>query len=67
MFNAINDIWNAVYSEDNFDIFGKKVSAELASEFYCDSDGHLTIEDWDGNWVEIDEHKTIVDAGTLGM
>ena len=67
MFNSLNGIWDAAYGEEEVQLVGMKVSAELAAEFYCDTDGHLTIEDCDGNWIEIDEHNTIVDAGCLGM
>ena len=66
MFNSLNEIWDAAYGEEEVQLVGMKVSDELALEFECYG-GHLTIEDWDGNWVEIDEHKTIVDAGCLGM
>lgn len=66
MFNSLNDIWDAAYGEEEVQLVGMKVSDELALEFECYG-GHLTIEDCDGNWIEIDEHNTIVDAGCLGM
>lgn len=66
MFNAINEVWEATHGEEEVQLVGMKVSDELALEFEC-YDGHLTIEDWDGNWIEIDEHNTIIDTGCLGM
>jgi hypothetical protein len=66
MFNSLNDIWDAAYGEEEVQLVGMKVSDELALEFECYG-GHLTIEDWDGNWVKIDEHNVIIETGTLGM
>lgn len=64
MFNSINELWEAAYDEN---IVGKKVSAELVSEFEC-YDGHSYLfEDDEGVWIEINKDNTIIDTGCLGM
>ena len=63
MFNSLNDIWEAAYDKN---IVGMKVSSELAAEFECYG-GHLTIEDNEGVWIEIDEQNVIIETGCLGM
>ena len=66
MFKAIDEVWEAAHGEEEVQLVGMKVSDELAAEFECYG-GQLTIEDCDGHWVEIDEHKVIVGVGCLGM
>ena len=67
MFNSLNDIWEAAYGAGvGAGLVGMKVSDGLAAEFECYG-GHLTIEDCEGNWIEIDEHNVIVGIGCLGM
>jgi len=66
MFNSLNNLWEAAYGEEEVELVGMKVSDKLAAEFECYG-GQLTVEDCDGNWIEIDENNVIVGIGCLGM